>query len=175
MITYKRFLIENILGNVAYGINEPDFTDGQIGTDSSQDFLMKFFGIKRDFHYTFFKQNNVYIMVGLGVREGLKTHRLVFGLSKTPTSNWKKYKYHKQGGVSVSTGQMYSRITSIAINMIETVQAERVALNGYTPKLTKIFKKMFATPKIQSELDRAGFKASFKDEWIYLDKVKDGT
>ena len=175
MITYEQFLIEKVLGDVAYGTNSPDFTDRQIETDSSQDLLMKFFGIKRDFHYTFFKQNDVYIMVGLGVREGMKTHRLVFGLSKKPTSDWKKYKYHKQGGVSVSTGQMYSRITRIAIDMIEATQAERVALNGYTPKLTKLFQKMFATPKIQAELDRAGFTVSFKDEWIYLDRTKDGT
>lgn len=156
------------LSRTEYGTNAPDFNDGVIAVDSKQDLAMSFFGIKRDFHHTFFNHEDVSVMVAMGRREGVETYRLVFGISKKPTSNWKKYKYGKQSGVSFSASALYGKVGSVAVDMIDQLNADRIALNGYTPKLSRLFQKVFKSPDIAAEIERRGFNVSFKGEWIYL-------
>lgn len=177
--------IITIPATASFGTNAPDFNNKNIGVDSTQDIIMSFFDIKRDFYYTMFKYESGYFLVGLGKRDGTDTFRLVMAASDKPSENWKDYsfaKQYKRTGLlwlnkepkiqKISNPrELYGTIGRIAVCMIENLNVEKLVLNGYTERMTQLFSAMFKSKSVSKLTSELNFNVSFKGTWIVVSKT----
>jgi len=193
MKTFKDFihsltLLEGISipSNISYGTNAPEFSNENISIDNKQDALMAFYGIHRDFHYTMFKYEDAYVLVGMGNRDGSNKHRLVMAISDTPHMDWKKYSFTKQFNrsgflwltqtprVTIKNMQgLYGAIGFVAAKMVGHINPAKIVFNGYTPRMTDVYKGIFKTREISSMLSKLGYSVRTSDTWIILDRQED--
>lgn len=167
-----------------YGTNAPDFNNKQVGKDNRQDAMMSFFNIQRDFYYTMFKFEHGYFMVGFGKRENSNRYRLVMAASDEPNDNWSDYSFAKQykrtgflwtkrvpkiEKIKNSRG-LYGAVGRVAIEMVGKLNPPSICLNGYTDRMTQLFKMMFRSKSIEAEIERLGYTLRISKTWIILSK-----
>ena len=186
MHRFIKFLQEaiRIPTQASYGNNAPEFNDRRIRMTNEQDFMMKFFGIRRDFYYSMFEYEGAYFLVGMGNQEGKDSFRLVMGASDKPSENWKDYSFAKQFKRSGflwlkkepkieirNMRGLYGRVGYVAIQMIKTLNPPKIFLNGYTPRMTELYKGIFDSEQVRKELEDSGYTVRIGKLWIILEKA----